>query len=105
MTTDGEISFHGRKNDSWAVFFSHPSDLADVGSPLVVLLDRVDRQRHHLGVALGEIVLERVRCSSSTRTTNCASCSPTPKSVGRNFDEFENVEEFKPYLRFADAPK
>jgi len=30
MSTDGELSFHHWKKDSWAVFFSHPADFTPV---------------------------------------------------------------------------
>ncbi len=195
MTTDGEISFHDWKGDSWAVFFSHPADFTPVCTTelgrtaalksefdkrntkaLALSIDPIEDHRKWApdigevtGAALnfpivadpdhrvaelydmihpGEGDTSTVRSVFIVDPANKLRLMLTyPKSVGRNFNEivrvidalqatdkapiatpadwmpgdrvivgmgvstedakqqFENVEEFKPYLRFADAPK
>ncbi|WP_018505962.1 peroxiredoxin [Parafrankia discariae] len=193
-TTDGEITFHEWKKDSWAVFFSHPADFTPVCTTelgrtaalqsefqkrntkaLALSVDPVDQHNawapdiaEVAGSALnfpivadpdhrvaelydmihpGEGDTSTVRSVFIIDPANKVRLSLTyPKSVGRNFDEiirvidalqatdanpiatpadwkpgdrvivaisvstedakkrFRNVEETKPYLRFADAP-
>jgi len=194
MTTDGEISFHDWKKDSWAVFFSHPADFTPVCTTelgrtaalqgefaarntkaIALSVDSVDD--HHrwapdIGEATGTdlnfpIIADPDRTVSELYDMIHPGAGDTstvrsvfiidpndvirlmltyPKSVGRNFTEilrvidalqatdanpistpvdwqpgdrvivaptvstddakekFANVEEVKPYLRFADAP-
>lgn len=193
-TTDGEITFHDWKKDSWAIFFSHPADFTPVcttelgrtaalnsefakrnAKPLAISIDPI-ADHHAWAPDIGEvagtplnfpIVADPDRKvaelydmihpgegdSSTVRSVfivdpeNKLRLTLTyPKSVGRNFDEivraldalqatdrdpiatpadwnpgdrvivspsistedakkqFENVEEIKPYLRYADAP-
>ncbi|MEX5712448.1 MULTISPECIES: peroxiredoxin [Parafrankia] len=193
-TTDGEITFHEWKKDSWAVFFSHPADFTPVCTTelgrtaalqsefqkrntkaLALSVDPVDQHNawapdiaEVAGSALnfpivadpdhriaelydmihpGEGDTSTVRSVFIIDPANKVRLSLTyPKSVGRNFDEiirvidalqatdanpiatpadwkpgdrvivaisvstedakkrFQNVEETKPYLRYADAP-
>lgn len=194
MTTDGEISFHDWKGDSWVMFFSHPADFTPVcttelgrtaalngefqkrGAKVLALsIDSVE-DHHRWAPDIGEIggtelnfpivadpdhkVAELYDMihpgegdSSTVRSVFIIDPANKvrlilvyPKSVGRNFDEivraldaiqatdaapiatpadwlpgerviisttvstedakqkFQNVEELKPYLRFADAP-
>jgi alkyl hydroperoxide reductase subunit AhpC len=193
-TTDGEISFHDWKGDSWAVFFSHPADFTPVCTtelgrtaalrdefakrntkPIALSVDPVE---DHKGWApdIGEVggtelnfpiiadpdrkvaeLYDMIHPGEGDTSTvrSVFIIDPAgkirlvltyPKSVGRNFDEivrvvdalqatdadpiatpadwqpgervivagtvptdeakekFRNVEEVKPYLRFADAP-
>ena len=195
MTTDGELSFHDWKKDSWAVFFSHPADFTPVcttelgrtaalGSEfakrntkaMAISIDPVE-DHHAWAPDIGEVTgtplnfpivadpdhkvaelydmihpgegdTSTVRSVFIVDPENKLRLILTyPKSVGRNFTEilraldalqatdrspistpaewvpgdrvivapaiatedakakFENVEEFKPYLRYADAPK
>lgn len=194
MTTDGEISFHDWKGDSWAVFFSHPADFTPVCTTelgrtaalkdefakrntkaLALSVDSVE-DHHRWAPDIGEVTgtdlnfpivadpdrriaelydmihpgegdTSTVRSVFVVDPANKLRLTLTyPKSVGRNFDEiirvidalqatdadpistpadwrpgdrvivaptmstddakarFQNVEELKPYLRFADAP-
>ncbi|CAI7974752.1 thioredoxin-dependent peroxiredoxin [Frankia sp. Hr75.2] len=193
-TTDGEITFHEWKKDSWAVFFSHPADFTPVCTTelgrtaalqsefqkrntkaLALSVDPVDQHNawapdiaEVAGSALnfpivadpdhriaelydmihpGEGDTSTVRSVFIIDPADKVRLSLTyPKSVGRNFDEiirvidalqatdanpiatpadwkpgdrvivaisvstedakkrFQNVEETKPYLRYADAP-
>jgi len=193
-TTDGEISFHEWKKDSWAVLFSHPADFTPVCTTELgrtsalksefeqrntkAIAVSVDSVEDHRGWApdIGEIAgtdlnfpiiadpdrkvselydmihpgegdTSTVRSVFIVDPSNKVRLTLTyPKSVGRNFDEiirvidalqatdanpistpvdwrpgdriivspamstedakarFQNVEEKKPYLRFADAP-
>jgi alkyl hydroperoxide reductase subunit AhpC len=193
-TTDGEISFHEWKKDSWAVLFSHPADFTPVCTTELgrtsalksefeqrntkAIAVSVDSVEDHRGWApdIGEIAgtdlnfpiiadpdrkvselydmihpgegdTSTVRSVFIIDPSNKIRLTLTyPKSVGRNFDEiirvidalqatdanpistpvdwrpgdriivaptistedakkqFQNVEEKKPYLRFADAP-
>lgn len=193
-TTEGEISFHEWKADSWAVFFSHPADFTpvcttelgrtaalggefaarntkaiavsvdpiedhhgwapDIGEvggtalnfPIVADADRTVAELYDM-IHPGEGDTSTVRSVFVVDPDNKLRLTLTyPKSVGRNFNEiirvidalqatdrdpvatpadwqpgervvvspamstddamerFENVEEVKPYLRFADAP-
>jgi alkyl hydroperoxide reductase subunit AhpC len=193
-TTDGEISFHDWKKDSWAIFFSHPADFTPVcttelGRAAALLPEftarntkvialSVDTVQEHNAWApdIGELSgtnlnfpiiadpgktvsnlydmihpgegdTSTVRSVFIIDTEDKVRLSLTyPKSTGRNFDEilrvldslqltsahelatpvdwvpgdrvivptgmstedarntFANVEELKPYLRYADAP-
>jgi alkyl hydroperoxide reductase subunit AhpC len=193
-TTDGEISFHEWKGDSWVVFFSHPADFTPVCTTelgrtaalqgefaarnVKAIAVSVDPVEDHRGWApdIGEvggtelnfpIIADPDRAvaelydmihpgegdTSTVRSVFIIDPAGKirlvltyPKSVGRNFTEivrvidalqatdkapiatpadwtpgdrvivaptvstedakarFENVEEVKPYLRFADAP-
>ena len=194
MTTDGEISFHDWKKDSWAVFFSHPADFTPVCTTelgrtsalrgefqqrntkaIALSVDPVE-DHHRWAPDIGEvggtdlnfpIVADPDRTvaelydmihpgegdTSTVRSVFIVDPADKirlvltyPKSVGRNFDEivrvidalqatdantiatpadwrpgdrvvvaptvstedakakFANVEEVRPYLRFADAP-
>ena len=194
MTTDGEISFHEGKGDSWVVFFSHPADFTPVCTTelgrtaalmgefqkrntkaLALSIDPVE-QHHAWAPDIGEVTgtplnfpivadpdhrvaelydmihpgagdTSTVRSVFIVDPNNKLRLMLTyPKSVGRNFDEivrvidalqatdknpiatpadwrpgdrviisldmstedamqkFQNVEELKPYLRYADAP-
>lgn len=194
MTTDGEISFHDWKKDSWAVFFSHPADFTPVCTTelgrtaalrdefaarntkaLALSVDSVE-DHHAWAPDIGEVTgtplnfpivadpdkriaelydmihpgdgdTSTVRSVFIVDPANRVRLMLTyPKSVGRNFTEivrvvdalqatdanpiatpadwvpgervivstsvstedarekFANVEEFKPYLRYADAP-
>ena len=194
MTTDGEISFHDWKKDSWAVFFSHPADFTPVCTTelgrtsalksefekrntkaIAISVDPVE-DHHRWAPDIGEVAgtdlnfpiiadpdkkiselydmihpgegdTSTVRSVFIIDPSNKIRLTLTyPKSVGRNFDEivrvidalqatdanpiatpadwkpgdrvivsttvsteeakekFKNVEEKKPYLRFADAP-
>lgn len=194
MTTDGEISFHDWKGDSWAVFFSHPADFTPVCTTelgrtaalasefakrntkaLALSVDSVE-DHHRWAPDIGEAtgtplnfpivadpdhriseLYDMIHAGEGDTSTvrsvfivdpdNKLRLTLTyPKSVGRNFDEivrvidalqatdadpiatpadwepgdrvivapdvatedareqFENVEEVKPYLRYADAP-
>jgi alkyl hydroperoxide reductase subunit AhpC len=193
-TTDGEISFHQWRGDSWVVFFSHPADytpvcttelgrtaalkdefqarntkaialsvdpvedhhgwapdIGEVGGtelnfPIVADPDRKVAELYDM-IHPGEGDTSTVRSVFIIDPAGKIRLSLTyPKSVGRNFTEivrvidalqatdanpiatpadwkpgervivspamatddakerFENVEEVKPYLRFADAP-
>lgn len=193
-TTDGEISFHEWKGDSWVVFFSHPADftpvcttelgrtaalqsefaarnvkaiavsvdpvedhhgwapdIAEVGGtalnfPIIADPDRSVSELYDM-IHPGEGDTSTVRSVFIIDPAGKIRLTLTyPKSVGRNFSEivrvidalqatdrapistpadwtpgdriivaptvstddararFENVEEVKPYLRFADAP-
>jgi alkyl hydroperoxide reductase subunit AhpC len=193
-TTDGEISFHEWKGDSWVVFFSHPADftpvcttelgrtaalqsefaarnvkaiavsvdpvedhhgwapdIAEVGGtalnfPIIADPDRTVSELYDM-IHPGEGDTSTVRSVFIIDPAGKIRLTLTyPKSVGRNFseivrvidalqatdrapistpadwtpgdriivaptvstddakDRFENVEEVKPYLRFADAP-
>jgi alkyl hydroperoxide reductase subunit AhpC len=193
-TTDGEISFHEWKGDSWVVFFSHPADftpvcttelgrtaalqsefaarnvkaiavsvdpvedhhgwapdIAEVGGtalnfPIIADPDRTVSELYDM-IHPGEGDTSTVRSVFIIDPAGKIRLTLTyPKSVGRNFSEivrvidalqatdrapistpadwtpgdriivaptvstddakarFENVEEVKPYLRFADAP-
>lgn len=193
-TTDGEISFHEWKGDSWVVFFSHPADftpvcttelgrtaalqsefaarnvkaiavsvdpvedhhgwapdIAEVGGtalnfPIIADPDRAVAELYDM-IHPGEGDTSTVRSVFIIDPAGKIRLTLTyPKSVGRNFSEivrvidalqatdrapistpadwtpgdriivaptvstddakarFENVEEVKPYLRFADAP-
>jgi alkyl hydroperoxide reductase subunit AhpC len=195
MTTDGEISFHAWKGDSWCVFFSHPADFTPVCTTelgrtaalwgefekrntkvLALSIDPVE-EPHRWAPDIGEVTgtalnfpivadpdhrvaelydmihpgegdTSTVRSVFIVDPANKLRLMLTyPKSVGRNFNEivrvidalqatdrnpiatpadwqpgdrvivsmamstedakktFDNVEEFKPYLRFADAPR
>lgn len=193
-TTDGDISFHEWKKDSWAVFFSHPADFTPVCTTELgrtaalksefekrntkAIAVSVDPVEDHRGWApdIGEVAgtdlnfpiiadpdrkvselydmihpgegdTSTVRSVFIVDPSNKIRLTLTyPKSVGRNFDEivrvidalqatdanpiatpadwkpgdriivspamstedakekFKNVDEKKPYLRFADAP-
>lgn len=194
MTTDGEISFHDWKKDSWAVFFSHPADFTpvcttelgrtsalksefaqrdtkaialsvdpvedhnrwapDIGEvggtplnfPIIADPDRKVAELYDM-IHPGEGDTSTVRSVFIVDPADKIRLVLTyPKSVGRNFDEivrvidalqatdnnpiatpadwrpgdrvvvsptvstedamakFANVEEIRPYLRFADAP-
>lgn len=193
-TTDGDISFHEWKGDSWVVFFSHPADftpvcttelgrtaalqsefaarnvkaiavsvdpvedhhgwapdIAEVGGtalnfPIIADPDRKVAELYDM-IHPGEGDTSTVRSVFIIDPAGKIRLTLTyPKSVGRNFSEivrvidalqatdrapistpadwtpgdriivaptvstddakarFENVEEVKPYLRFADAP-
>lgn len=193
-TTDGMITFHDWKADSWAVFFSHPADFTpvcttelgrtaalqsefekrntkaiavsvdpiedhhgwapDIGEvggtslsfPIIADSDRAVAELYDM-IHPGEGDTSTVRSVFVIDPNNLVRLTLTyPKSVGRNFDEiirvldalqatdanpvttpvdwqpgdriivppgmstedakakFENVEEVKPYLRFADDP-
>ncbi|MGF1598708.1 MAG: peroxiredoxin [Acidimicrobiales bacterium] len=193
-TTDGELSFHEWKKDSWAVFFSHPADFTPVCTTelgrtaalqeefakrntraMALSVDPIE-DHHSWAPDIGEvtgtplnfpIVADPDRKvselydmihpgagdTSTVRSVFIVDPANTvrliltyPKSVGRNFDEivrvldalqatdqapiatpadwqpgdrvivavgvttekakeqFDNVDEVKPYLRFADAP-
>lgn len=193
-TTDGEISFHTWKSDTWAVLFSHPADFTPVCTTelgraaglkaefdardtkmLALSVDPID-EHHAWAPDIGEVTGNKLNFpiiadqdktvanlydmihpgegdTSTVRSVfiidpeNKIRLSLTyPKSTGRNFDEiirvldslqltsahelatpadwepgdrviippgmstpdaeatFENVEELKPYLRYADAP-
>ena len=193
-TTEGEISFHEWKKDSWAVFFSHPADFTPVCTTelgrtaalkgefekrntkaLALSVDSVEDHKgwipdinevggtevnfpivadpdHRISelydmIHPGEGDTSTVRSVFIIDPANKIRLTLTyPKSVGRNFDEilrvldalqatdanpistpvdwkpgdrvivaptvstedakqkFNNVEEVKPYLRYADAP-
>ena len=193
-TTDGTITFHDWKKDSWAVFFSHPADFTpvcttelgrtaalstefaarntkaiavsvdpiedhhgwapDIGEvsgtplnfPIIADPDRTVAELYDM-IHPGEGDTSTVRSVFIIDPSNAIRLTLTyPKSVGRNFDEivrvidalqatdrnpiatpanwtpgdrvivspgmsaedaierFDNVEEVKPYLRFADNP-
>ena len=193
-TTDGMITFHDWKADSWAVFFSHPADFTpvcttelgrtaalqsefekrntkaiavsvdpiedhhgwapDIGEvggtslsfPIIADSDRAVAELYDM-IHPGEGDTSTVRSVFVIDPNNLVRLTLTyPKSAGRNFDEiirvldalqatdanpvttpvdwqpgdriivppgmstedakakFENVEEVKPYLRFADDP-
>lgn len=193
-TTDGEMTFHDWKKDSWAVFFSHPADFTPVCTTELgrtAALESEFAQRNTKAMALsvdpiedhhgwapdiGEVsgtplnfpivadpdktvaeLYDMIHPEAGDTSTvravfiidpkNKVRLSLTyPKSVGRNFDEilrvldalqatdlnpiatpadwqpgdrvivppnmstdeakerYENVEELKPYLRYADDP-
>jgi alkyl hydroperoxide reductase subunit AhpC len=193
-TTDGEMSFHDWKKDSWAVFFSHPADFTPVCTTelgrtaalegefakrnvkaMALSIDPIE-DHHSWAPDIGEVTgtplnfpivadpdkrvaelydmihpgegdTSTVRSVFIIDPADKIRLSLTyPKSVGRNFDEivrvidalqatdadpiatpadwrpgdrvivspglstdeaverFANVEEVKPYLRYADAP-
>ncbi len=192
MTTDGEVSFHEWKKDSWAVFFSHPADFTPVCTTelgrTAALKDGFAKRNTKVMALSIDPIEEHHKCApdiGESPAPHSTSADPDhriaelydmiqpgegdtstvrsvfivdpadklrlmltyPKSVGRNFDgivrvidalqatdkdpiatpadwkpgervivsmavsteeakkKFDNVEEFKPYLRYADAPK
>ena len=194
MTTEGEISFHDWKGDSWVVFYSHPADYTPVCTtelgrtaalkeefakrntlPIAISVDPIE-DHHGWAPDIGEVggtdlnfpiiadpdkkvseLYDMIHPGEGDTSTvrSVFIIDPAdkvrliltyPKSVGRNFDEivrvidalqatdrnpiatpadwtpgdrvvvaptvstedarekFDNVEEVRPYLRFADAP-
>lgn len=103
LTTDGEITFHDWKADSWAVCFSHPANKVrltltypkSTGRNFDEIIRVIDSMQltdtHSVATPVHWIKGDRVIVSPAMSTED-----------GR--ERFENPEEVKPYLRYVDDP-
>ena len=82
-TTEGPISFHDWKADSWAVLFSHPADFTPVCT-----------------TELGRVAALKDEWDARGVKVLAVSVDPVEQHDAWKSD----IEEVKPYLRFTTVP-